>query len=282
MPIIAQDEVRILIKLKERSHTSHALSQAVPDLHSTLIGDVIGENDVEVTGVVGKQQTLQKTILEHPARPVVRRVDIFVALRIIELAGRGIHNAVGGYALAVINGRLVDGEARIFRHRRYILYEKVGSALRALTGYEIGHGPIAMRKLQMSIDPVVRSLRQLLSELAGAHHHLPIIAINRVPIDVDVVKLVVRPNLLQLPVRLNEKTRIPQTNVVDGLLVRRDVLGGQGRLCRIRSFLELIELKGFPCHLDVVLEVRPLYLKFIRIDRDGVDQRGKQHEPPYQ
>ena len=123
-----------------------------------------------------------------------------------------------------------------------------------------------VRELQAAVHPRLRVGRQPVGvQLARAQHHLPVLAIDRVPVDVDVQELEQRPDRLQLLQRRPQRLRIPQPHVVDRVLVRRDLL--VGRLQRRRELLlvDLLQPVRVARHVDVALQVRLLLRRLVRL-----------------
>jgi len=116
-----------------------------------------------------------------------------------------------------------------------------------------------VRVNQLVVDPVPAALRQLVHiQLAHPQHHLAQRAANLVTVDVDVRKIVVRPDLLHLAQRVLQCLHVPQANILQRCLVVRRI-GGAGRRLRRKFVLrKLVERVGLARHLNVVGNIWPL------------------------
>ena len=73
-----------------------------------------------------------------------------------------------------------------------------------------------MGEFQMLVDPGLRVLRQRVDvHLARREHHLRVLALDPVAIDIDVGEIVVEADFLQLIVGIEERARVPQPDVLD-------------------------------------------------------------------
>ena len=62
-------------------------------------------------------------------------------------------------------------------------------------------------------------------ELTGRKHHLVIAIRQMVPIRIDAVELVIKTDGLSLLIRLEQRTRVPEANVLNRTLIPRNYLG---------------------------------------------------------
>ena len=80
---------------------------------------------------------------------------------------------------------------------------------------------------QLFVDPVAAALGQLVHiQLAPGEHDLAHGAVDLIAIDIDIWKVVVSPDLLNLAQRILQRPPIPQPDVLE----RRLVICGIGRL----------------------------------------------------
>ena len=101
-----------------------------------------------------------------------------------------------------------------------------------LTGPE--RQAVAVRVDQPFVDPRA-VLHALGVQLARRQHHLPVVAVDHVPVVVDVLEVVVRADFLNLRERLQQRLVIPQPDVLDRRGVADDVLGRQLRIAGLTS-----------------------------------------------
>ena len=75
---------------------------------------------------------------------------------------------------------------------------------------------------QLFVDPVPAAFRQFFDiQFAGSEHHLAQIAGNLVAIDVDVGKIIVGADFLNLAQSVLQRLPIPKTNILQsGLIIR--------------------------------------------------------------
>ena len=99
--------------------------------------------------------------------------------------------------------------------------------------------------------------------LAGRHHHLSASARKVVTVYVDVVKVVVEPDHLELFVGVEQRARIPQADVAERTRVSLHGPGFERRLGGKRPRLDLVEAVRAPGELDVVLQIGMLEAKLV-------------------
>ena len=84
-----------------------------------------------------------------------------------------------------------------------------------------------MRELQFLVHPGLGLSGKLRGKLARRQHHLVIAVGQVVAVYIDIVKLIIEPYFLGLLVHLKQRTVIPETDVLDGVLISRNYLGCQ-------------------------------------------------------
>ncbi len=146
-----------------------------------------------------------------------------LALRVIEFLLPGFHVDVGVRQLAVIDFRLGDGEAGNGALHRHVAEIERGQAFRREAVHRVHGDAVAVRVDELLVDPVTAALGELVeTEFAGGEHHLAQIAVQRVAIDVDIGKIVVGANLLDLPESALQSPPVPEADVLQrGLVVRQ-------------------------------------------------------------
>ena len=122
----------------------------------------------------------------------------------------------------------------------------------------------------MSIDktfvhPVLRAGRQLVqAEFANTQHHFLWLSVDDVAIHIDVGKVVVRTNLLDLAERRLQRAPVPQTNIVEGVRVSGRIEHGIREPRFERKFLHMIQAEGLSRQSDIVPDVWRLADEFVR------------------
>ena len=147
---------------------------------------------------------------------------------------------------------------------------------------------------QLLVDPVTAAFRQFVDiQLARGEHHLAGGAVDFIAIDVNVGKVIVGSDFLNLTERVLQRTPVPQPDVLE----RRLIVGGVGSLdgC-LRGKLalgEAVQPEGLPRQINVVGNVGLLANQLIGFDdkagnipadclkRKVTDHGGKnrQHQP---
>ena len=120
----------------------------------------------------------------------------------------------------------------------------------------------------------------LIGQLPRREHDLPQLAVDRVPVHVDVGELVVGADLLELGEAREERPVVPQPDVLDGEAValergRRELLLGGELLLLDRG-----EPVGLPGHANVVLDVRPLGHQLVGGDLEALEERRPHADAP--
>ena len=150
-----------------------------------------------------KSRRRKKLETGTPPRALVGRVDVVLALRVVELARLGRDEHVVVRLLPVIDARLVDLEVHR-RLRREILDEQHRQAFRRDLVHRSQRDAVAVRERQPLVDPV--AVRQAVGvQLARRQHDLPILAVDHVPIVVHRDEVVVRADFLDLRERLQQR-----------------------------------------------------------------------------
>ena len=145
----------------------------------------------------------------HAVRAVVVRVDVVLALGIVELRRAALDDHVAVGALAEIDARLGDG-GTAGGDRRDVLQIEDRQALGGFSRHRRHHHAVAVGEQQMQVDPGLRVGRQQRGiELARREHHLLIGAVEMVAIDVDVEELVVGADFLQLRIGVEQRLPVP-------------------------------------------------------------------------
>ena len=105
----------------------------------------------------------------------------------------------------------------------------------------------------MLVHPGLRLLLELrLVQLAGAHQHLTILAVDHVPVYIDVGEGVVEPDLLDLGIGREGRPGLPEADVVNGARVGHHVGSGEVEGGVARDLSDPIQTEGPAGGLDVV------------------------------
>ena len=189
----------------------------------------------------GEQEPLPQAVQRDTSCSGVAGVDIVIALGVVELFDAGRDDPISRHRLAVVDGRLGYVQA-VGGFGRDILKNVLRKAAPDGLRDEAHDHAIAMGELQILVDPGLRLRGELRRELAGRKHHLMIAIRQVVAVHINIVELIIEPYLLGLLVHLKQRPRVPQTDVLDRVLISRDHLGRQVRQRRIGCFLDRVEL----------------------------------------
>src|SRR6185369_6762909 len=179
--------------------------------------------------------------------------------------------------------------------RRNILDEKLRQTLLADPADRAEGDAVAMGEDEALVDPVLaREVR--VGEFARRQHDLGILAVHQVAVVIHIEKLVVRPDLLQLAVRLEQRGMIPEPDVLDSGGIVGDIYRGELRIDIERYGFDLFQIVAEPGEPDIVLDVGCLqgqlvwgdleFLQQPRIDTDADqiechhDDRRQQRQAP--
>ncbi len=132
-----------------------------------------------------------------------------------------------------------------------------------------------MRINEFIVDPVAAALRKLVkAELTRGEHDLARRAVDFVAINVDIGKVVVGSNLLNLAQRVLQCFHIPQADVLQSGLVVGGIGGADSGLGGEFALGEFVETVGLAGHFDVMSDVRLFAHQFVRLDQETA------HVPP--
>src|SRR5271155_6193034 len=105
------------------------------------------------------------------------------------------------------------------------------------------------------------------------------IAIRQVvTVDPDIIELIVEAYCLGLLIGLKKRPRVPQTNVLDRVLIPCDRRRRQVRQGRIGGFLDGLELVGLAGELYVVLQIRGLERQLARLHKELLNDNREQQD----
>ena len=77
------------------------------------------------------------------------------------------------------------------------------------------------------------------------------LTVNDIPVIVNGVKFIIRPDFLKLFVGLDKEARIPQPNVVNRVLVVSDILNIKCIVCLVLNFPDVIDAVSEAGHLNI-------------------------------
>ena len=133
-----------------------------------------------------------------------------------------------------------------------------------------------MRELQLLVNPGLGFSGKFRRELAGRKHHLVITVRQMVAVHISLVKLIVEPYLLGLLVHLKQRTPVPETDILNRVLISRNHLGCQVRQRRVGCFLDRVEAVGLSGEFYVVLEIRSFEGQLVRLYYEPLKESRRQ------
>ena len=229
---VGDDHVRVVVQGEEGRRGADARADVVADDDAALALDGRRGEELDGAELRREREAVEQRRDGDAAAPRVVGVHVAVGARVVELLVLGLHEAVAGAALAVVDARLRDLEAR-HALRRDVLHEEVRGAV---AGHLVHgrHGDAeAVRVGDVLVDPRLGLRRQAVDvELARREHRLAVHAVHGVAVHVGVEERVVRPQLLQLPVAGDQGVGIPQADVAQRGLVVCQLLRRERRLGR--------------------------------------------------
>ena len=98
-----------------------------------------------------------------------------------------------------------------------------------------------------------------------------------VTVDTDIVELVVEAYRLGLLVGLQQRSRVPQADVMDRVFISCDHRGRQVGQGRIGDFLDFVELIGGAGERDVMLQIGGLKRQLARLHKELLED-DREHE----
>src|SRR5699024_8311866 len=136
-------------------------------------------------------------------------------------------------------------------------YDHTGGALEPFLSNGTHNEAITVRVLTPAVHPGIRLFGEFPGKLAGSYHHLLIPFISSVAVNIYIIKLIIEANLLKLPVGFEERSRVPETNILNYLFVLFNRRSGEvlGRTGAVGLALHLIQHIGLPGLSNAVFNV---------------------------
>ena len=238
-----------------------------------LVGDVAGEHDVGIAVVPGEQAAPGRVADGDAVGAVVGRVDVVLALGIVELGRGALDDGIALAPLAEIEARLAD-DGTAGGDRRNVLQVEDRQAFAGLPRHRRHHHAVAVGEEHMQVDPGLRIGRQQRRfQLARRQQHLLIGAAQPIAVDIHVEELVVGPDLLELGIGVHQRLPVPQADVVDGRAVGLERGEAQPFLDRERFHRDLLQVVGLPRQGDVARDIGRLQLQLARLHVEALEER---------
>ncbi len=109
---------------------------------------------------------------------------------------------------------------------------------------------------EVSIDPGICLGRKLIDhQLPGGQHDLSILVIDEITIHVHIVKIVIEPYGLNLPVGLKQRTLVPDPDILNRYIMLLDVFHTEFITNRKIDFFYPIQIIGLTGIINIVGDV---------------------------
>ena len=139
---------------------------------------------------------------------------------------------------------------------RHVAQNKSGQPFRSESIDWVHSDAVTVGVDQLFVDPVAAALRELVDvQLARGQHNLASGAVDCIAINVDVRKIVVGADFLDLTKRVLQRAPVPQPDVLQRSLIVRRVGGLDGRLCGKFALQDPVQPVRLPSKFDVVGDV---------------------------
>ena len=271
--VLPDHHVGVGVEREEGRELLHAFAQLATHQQAALGSHIVAERQLrQIAAIERNQHTAQPPTQPNAAVSLVGGEIIGIALRVIELLLASLHVHIGVGELAEIDLRAGHGEAGCRALHRHIAEDERRQPFGREAVHRIHRDPVAVGINQLLIDPIAAALRQLIHvELACGQHHLAHGAADLVSIDVDIRKVVVGADLLNLTQRILQRAPVPQPYVLERRLVaaRLDRLDAGVGGKRVR--LDVVERISPPRHFYIVGNEGTLPHQLIRRHDEAAD-----------
>ena len=247
-----------------------------------LRGDLVADQEVEIAETCRKEESVGKgaerdTVLAAPACGGITgdhaiSIDLAFANRVVELWSLRANNDPVVIKLSEVDAWLADHRRTIGRDGRDVTNDQTWQAARAdLGNRDHGHtNPV--REGDPAIHPRRRLLRAIWVQLTCREHDESLLTIDGVAVNIDVGKVVVLTNGLQLVKGLLQRSIIPETSVRKRLSIRGDRIRSKGCFAVVLQLAPTIKAEGETRHLQVVGYVWLLKGELVRLHLEALDK----------
>ncbi len=193
-------------------------------------------------------------------------------MRVVEFLLPRLHVDIGVGQLAEIDFRTRHAQATHGALDRHVAQDQRGQSFRREPIYWIHGDAVTVRVDQLLVDPVATALRELIDiQLARGEHHLASHTVDLIAIDVDVGKVVVGADFLNLTQGVLKSVPVPQTNI----LKRRLIVRGVGRrdvcLSGKLALRNSVQSVGLPRQCEIVGNIGLFANQLVRFHDEAAD-----------
>ncbi len=281
---VHEDHVGVVVVGEERGHRLGPGGDVALEEHLRVAGDVARQQRVGVTEAQGEGELAHEALGPrtdpHAVGALVGGGHVLVAaVLVVDLGPLAAHDHVARLVLAEVDAGPLVGDLGQVRGGldRDVLGHQCGIAAPGLGVRRGRHDAVAVRVGEVGCVP--RGVRHAgLRQVPRRDHHLGLLAVEVVAIDVDVVDLVEGLAALLLGEALLDLGGIPEAHVGEGPGVGLEV----GRVERLPPVvlggLDRREPVGLLGGLDVVAHVLAVEGDLVGVDPEALDEGG--HEAP--
>ena len=181
-----------------------------------------------------------------------------------------VHVGIG--ELAKIDFRALYNDVLHGALNRHITQNQGRQSFRREPIHGIHGDTVAVRINKFLVDPIAAALREFLNvELAWGEHHLTHCAVDFIAIDIDIGKVVVGADFLNLAERVLQGAPFPQSDVLQRSLIVGRVGRVYGGLCGKFALREAVQSIGLTRQVNVIGDVGSLANQFIRLHDKAAD-----------
>ncbi len=271
--ILAEHDIGIWVVGEERRQCRYAIAEVAAHQQPALRRDVIAEGELgEVAAVERDEEPPEKPAEHDPAGALVGCEAVAFTLRVVELLLARLHVDVGIGQLSEIDFRPRHLDRGIGALHRHVAQDERGHPFRREAVDRVHRDAIAVRVNQLLVDPVTAALRELLDvQLPRAKHYFANLAVDFIAINVDVGKVVISADFLDLAERVLQCPPVPEPDVLKRSLIVRRISRLDSRLRRKLALHDLVQSIGLACQLDVVGNVGLLANQLVRLHNKATD-----------
>ena len=187
----------------------------------------------------------------------------------VELVEARAHDGVIRRTHAEIDLRHVDAQRRLVGGGRDVLLDQLRQTLGGDLVDRADDHALTVGIDQVGVLPGARHLRQAgRIELARRQHHLLSTAVQVVAVDVDIRKLVVLADALQLIEGGHQRAPVGDAHVGQGRLIARQHAGVERAVAGQVAHVDPVEVHRVARGGDVVVDVRPFGGQLVGVDGD--------------
>jgi hypothetical protein len=251
---VADDEVGVLVEGEEGGEGGYALADVAAHEEAAVRGDVVAEGELaDVAAIEGEEDAAEEASEADASCALVGGEIVALALGVVELLLMGVDIDVRVGQLAEVDFRASDVDGGRGGLDGHVAEEEEREAFGGEAVDGIHGDAVAVGVGEALVDPVAGADGELVNvEFASGEHDFAGGAVDVVAVDVDVGKIVVGADFLNLAERVLKGVPIPEADVMEGGLV----IGGVG--CLDGGFggkfllMEAVETEGGAGFGDVV------------------------------